>query len=117
MKVSALYYATGLASDTPVPISVRVAYQVKPVGNDPGGTDYRFAQMQERIPRLIFMVEEKRPTSKAVVSISADEVYQVNAVQPVDLISVSALVVSLGAAKAATYEYPGSLAWPASLWS
>lgn len=117
MKVRALYYASGSSSDAPVPISVRVSYQVKPNGNDPGGTDYRFAQRLERIPSLIFWADEQVPANKAVVAISPTEVYAVSAVQPPDLVTVSAFVTSLGAAKAAQYDYPGSMSWPESLWS
>lgn len=116
MRVSALYYPTGSPSDTPVPVSVRVAYGFRPVGNDVG-TDYRFAEMQEQIPKLLFMVEEQTPASKAVVSISATEVYRLDVILPIDFISISANVVKASDAQAALFAYPGSEAWPLTLWS
>lgn len=115
MRVYALYYPTGNPLETPNVVSVRVTYGPRPIGDD--GGDYRFATMQETVPKLLFMVAEQSPKVRAVVSISATEVYRIDSTQPIDFISITALCVKELDATAALFKYPGDVDWPISLWS
>jgi hypothetical protein len=86
-QVAALYV---VGTDDPVAVNVRVHYKPKLLG-DQQGTSLGFAEMYEKIPSIIFLASEvPSPARGAWVSISADEAYRIDHVEPADGLTITA---------------------------
>jgi hypothetical protein len=115
MKVSALWYANGLSTSTPVPVSIRVSYKMDLTGEDQG-TRLHWAQSQEKTPEIIFWLEEAAPVRLGVITISPTEGYRLDNIKPIDLQTQTAQATPLLAGDLSSFDYPGSLVWPMNLW-
>ena len=116
MRVRALYYPTGDVSETPLVRYVRQHSKFEALG-DVKGTRYHFSERQEVVPEILFMTAEIEPARLAVVMLGLGEGYRIDNLKPVDFISQTAQVLELPEAEALTFEYPGSVAWPITMWS
>lgn len=117
MQVSALYCVPDPAyiDDTIPPdvcpyteqsVNVRVHYSFKALG-DLKGTSFHYAEKQEVMPQIIFMVEElSAPMGGAIVSISEDEMYRIDNVLPRDGLTVSCEVTVVPKKQRAGVPYP-----------
>lgn len=93
--------------ETPIPITVRVHSKHTALG-DQLGTNFSYAEREEQIPKIIFLVSEvASPIRGAVVSVAAGEAYLVDTTEPTDDLSITARVTRLSAAKAAGLPVPG----------
>jgi hypothetical protein len=116
MKVPALWYASGLSTSTPVPISIRAFYKMQLTGEDQG-TRLHWSQIEDKIPEVLFWLAEAVPVRLGVIMISPTEGYRLDNLKPVDIQTQTAQTVPLLAGDLALFSYPGSVAWPMNLWS
>lgn len=96
MRVPAIYIPDMLDMDgrPPWEVDVRVHTYFTQVG-DVKGTSYSFAERQDTSPRIIFWNTQAKPQRKAVISVSADEAYTIEMVDPPDGDTTTAYVVRL----------------------
>lgn len=116
MKVPALWYATGLSTGTPVPVSIRIAYKMVLTGEDQG-TRLHWAQTEDKTPEVLFWLAEAVPVRLGVIMISPTEGYRLDNLKPIDIQTQTAQAIPLLAGDLALFSYPGSDAWPTNLWS
>lgn len=117
MQVAALYLVENPNYVVPVvdpdipryletPVNVRVHYEFGALG-DLIGTNIHFAERQEIKPELIFLRSEiDDPQRHAVVSVSPDEAWRIDNVEPPDTITVKCQALRLSAAQIAMGGYP-----------
>lgn len=91
--VAAVPYDSNSGASAPQ-ISVRIHDSQKPLGTDPGDRKAHAAVFVEAVPRAIFWrqnLEDEGVTlaRNAVISISADEAYQIDAVLPHDIETIA----------------------------
>ena len=116
MRVRALYYPTGSAIETPLVRYARLHSKYEALG-DAKGTNFHYSERQEVVPELLFMLAEIEPERDAIVMLGFGEGYRIDNLKPVDFISQTAQVLLLPEAEALTFEYPGSVTWPTTMWS
>lgn len=92
MSVPALYL---VGDSEPVLVHVRLHTKFAALG-DMKGTNFNFAERQDVLPRILFMLDEvPAPARGAIVSVEAGEAYYVDHTDPLDNISVTAYVTPL----------------------
>lgn len=84
---------------------MRIASKVEPIGTL-GGGGLVYAERFGDAPRLIFLIEEHVPRRGNVYSAAEELAYQVDAVEPVDGVTVSALANRLPVTEARRYLAP-----------
>lgn len=102
-SVPALYI---FASETPIPVTVRVLKKSAMIGDLQNGG---FAERAEETIRIVFLREELGATSLqrlGRVSVAAGEAYRIEKTDPVDGITQSVDVVQLSATQAADLPLP-----------
>ena len=105
LAVSTLCYPDGNPDGTSVATRVRIASKVEAIGTLAGG-GLAYAERFGDAPRLIFLVEEREPRRGDVYSVAEELAYQVEAVEPVDGLTVSALANRLTVTEARRYLAP-----------
>jgi len=101
------YFMAARGSD-PVPCSVRVHTKFGALG-DLKGTSFSYAETREEIPKLLFWRSQVEPTGRNnLVTISADEGYRLDTVDPPDGLTVKAAVVRLSPTEMIGLPYPGA---------
>lgn len=111
LSVPALYYPLARDGSTEgVPCTVRVHHRTQAFG-DMTGFDYDPAERVETVPEVVFWVEEVTPVRGGVVSVAADEAYQIETVLPRDNATITAQVSRRTQAQidADTFSYPGAV--------
>lgn len=93
LEVAALYIAEPGA--TPLPVTVRIHTKFAALG-DQKGTNFNSAEMLDRQPQMIFLLEQGViPSRNAIVSVEVNEAYRIAVVHPRDDITMSAEIVAL----------------------
>lgn len=117
MQVAALYLVENPLYVTPVvdpdipryietPVNVRVHYDFGALG-DMKGTNFHYAEREEIKPQLVFLrAEMPTPQRNAVISVSVDEAWRVDHVDPPDGITVKTQALRLSEAQIALGDYP-----------
>lgn len=107
LSVEAIYYSPDLA--TAIPCRVRTHHRTKPFG-DMTGFDYQPAERIETVPEIVFLAAEVAPVRGGVVSIAADEAYNIEVPMPRDGITITAQVTRMSQSQIATagITYPGA---------
>ena len=103
MQVPAYYISprTGLAT----PCFVRVHNKHDALG-DVQGTSFRFAELRQDTPQIVFWATEIRPEENAAVMVSSSEGYRVNTVDPRYLQTYNAYATPLSLKELAKYPAP-----------
>lgn len=104
MKVQAKVYTGGPAGPS-ADVFCRVNSKVAQAG-DLAGTSLAYAESVETAPKLIFLVADHVPARGYVYSISVDEAYRVDHVEPTDTITITANCVRLTTSEAAGFTPP-----------
>lgn len=89
-------------------IHVRRKTDVKPVG-DLAGTNLSYAEAQEPVSSLIFLLSEHAPTRGEMVVLSATEGYFVDTIDPADGITQTAQVSRMSASELSGKTLPEDL--------
>jgi len=88
LLVNAFYIPVPAA--TPQAVTVRLFIRDEIKAGDMAGTNFHYAEMQERVPRILFMREQVNlPARGAVVSVAPGEAYRIDNTEPADDISVT----------------------------
>lgn len=104
---SANCFPTGDPQEQPELVTVRILSKWDAVG-ELAGTSYQYAEQQDEIPRIIFDIREFDPDRNAVVCLSSDEMYVLDASDPPDDFTVTFKAARMLPSQYATF-YPPSL--------
>jgi hypothetical protein len=81
----------GLSGTEPTHCRVRIHENFNELG-DQKGTNFSYAEVADNSPRAIFMLEEVDPKRRFLVR-TAEQVYEIDTVDPVDDITVTAYII------------------------
>jgi hypothetical protein len=103
MQVPAYYFSPKTTVPSLCNVRVHNKYEAK---GDVQGTSFRFAEVREDSPQLVFWADQVKPEQHAAVMVSSTEGYRLNTVDPRYLQTYNVYVTALTVRELATYLAP-----------
>lgn len=92
----------------PVAVNVRI-HNKKATHGEVAGTSFKYAEQHEFVPQAIFLVSEvPEPKRNAIISVSPEEAYRIDNVEPIDGITVTVQIVPLHSEDREGLPVPGA---------